>query len=135
MSQIFTGAKASITLGNIPILWAAGVQINQEMRYDETPELDTLTVAEYSESGFRVSATISVFKGNNQALADFGLDPADISDILTQPELILTVYNSDNDLPMYEMTGVKFKSGTGTVDSRGVWSGNWSFIGRTGRYL
>ncbi len=134
MSAIFTGVKASITLGNIPILWASGVQINQEMRYEETPQLDSLLVAEYAESGHRVSATISVFKGNNQALADFGLDPSDISDLLTQPELILTVYN-DKGLPAYEMTGVKMKSGSGTLDARGVWTGNWSFVGIRGSYL
>jgi hypothetical protein len=135
MATVFTGAKASITIDHQPILWATGVQVTQEMKLEEIPQLDDLEVAEYAENGFRVNFTVNVLKTNQQALFDFGLDGDDITDLLLQPELLVTIYDNISKNPVYEISGVKFRSGSGNVDARGIWTGAWSFTGRMGRYL
>jgi hypothetical protein len=135
MSTVFTGAKATITIDHQPILWATNVQVTQENKLEEIPQLDDLEVAEYAENGHRISVTIGVLKTNQQALADFGLDSDNVSDILLQPEMLVTIYDNTDNTPKYEISGVKFRAGTGSVDSRGFWIGSWSFTGRRGQYL
>lgn len=133
MANVFTGAKALIKLDNVVLAYVSGITINHENRLEEIPQLDDLQVAEYAENGHRCSFTISLFKTNNNSAATLGLDPLNIKDILTQPELLVEVIDEETDLPVYTMTGVKFQGGQGSVDARGVWLGSWNFVARRGR--
>jgi hypothetical protein len=135
MSKTLTGSKIEVRLGDTAVFWATGFQVQDEIRLEETPQLDSLEVAEYGETGHRVAFTVNKIKTNDQALSDFGLDPNRIEDVLLQPELIVLVYDNVRNAPIYEITGVKRRGGTGSVNGKGVWEGSWSFVGRRGREL
>ena len=135
MSQVLTGAKASVKLNGTKVAFASGVNITHENTLTDIDVLDQLEVAEHAETGHKVSFSVNLFKIDGNAASDFGLDPADINDILTQGELTFEVFNRINEKVEYTMTGVKFEGGTGTVDARGVWQGTWNFKGRRGRGL
>lgn len=133
MANAFTGAKAIIKMDNNILAWASSININHENRVEEIPQLDDLMVGEYAENGHRCSFSVGIFKVNGQTMADFGFDPVEIKSILTLPEIVVEVYNSAVGLPIYEMSGVKFIGGTGTLDARGLWVGNWNFVCKRGR--
>lgn len=152
-----TGARAIIKLNGDVVAMASGISITHENRLEEIPQLDSLEVAEYAENGHRVSFSISIFKllqdedgnnlyarnlkgGSDKSLiganaSNFYLDPLDIRDLLTQPELLVEVMDEISGTPVYTITGAKFEGGTGSVDARGVWTGTWNFKGRRGRGL
>lgn len=141
MASVVTGARAIVYLGEQRVLYASGVTITQEMRLEEIPQLDSLLVAEYAESGHRVSFTVNTFKevtinaSNTGGLADLFplIDNPDPKNTLLQPELIFLILDSVTGNPIYEVTGAKFESGSGTLNARGLWEGSWSFRGRRGR--
>jgi len=135
MSRVLTGSKASVKLNGVKVAFASGVNINQENTLTDIDVLDQLEVAELAETGHKVSFTVNLFKIDENAAANFGLDPANLDDLLTQPELTMEVYNRIADKVEYTMTGVKFEGGSGSVDARGVWQGTWNFKGRRGRGL
>lgn len=135
MSRVLTGSKASVKLQGVKVAFASGVNINQENTLTDIDVLDQLEVAEHAETGHKVSFSVNLFKIDENAAANFGLDPQNIDDLLTQPELTMEVYNRVADKVEYTMTGVKFEGGSGSVDARGVWQGTWNFKGRRGRGL
>jgi hypothetical protein len=135
MSTVFTGAKAIIRLDNFPLAAVSSITITHENRLEEIPQLDDLLVAEYAENGHRCSFVINSFKVNGNTAADLGLDPLNIKDLLLVPELIVEVLDGTNPNapPVYTMSGVKFRGGSGSLDARGVWLGSWNFVARRGR--
>lgn len=134
MAQVITGAKALVTLSGNLFAFAAGVSITHENRLEEIPQLDNLEVAEYAENGHRCAVALTSMKlldGSNSAFV-FGLDdPDDLKKILLQPELIIQIVD-DQDNVYYTAYGCKFEGGTGQVDARGIWQGNWNFKARRG---
>jgi hypothetical protein len=78
---------------------------------------------------------VNLFKVDENSAQLLGLSPQNIRDILTQPELTMEVYDSIGDKVQYEVSGVKFEGGSGSLDARGVWQGVWNFKGRIGRGL
>lgn len=133
MSQTLTGSKASVKLNGTKIAFASGVNITHENTLTDIDVLDQPEVAEHAETGHKCSFSVNLFKIDGNAAADFGLDPADINEILSQGELTMEIYNRIDGRVEYTMTGVKFEGGTGTLDARGVWQGTWNFRGRRGR--
>jgi hypothetical protein len=135
MSQVFSGSKASVKLNGVKIAFASGVNINDERTLTDIDVLDDLLVAEYAETGVKCSFTVNLFKVDANTAASFGLDPDNIDDILSQPELTMEIYDRINDKVQYTMSGVKFEGGSGSVDARGVWQGVWNFKSRRGKGL
>lgn len=135
MSQVFSGSKASLKLNGQKIAFVGSVNITQENTLTAIDVLDQLEVAELAETAHICSFTCNLFKIDANAASQFGLDPANIDDILTQPELTMEVYDRIGDKSQYIMSGVKWEGGSGSVDARGVWNGSWSFKGKRGRGL
>ncbi len=135
MSQVLSGSKASVKLNGVKVAFASGVNITQENTLTPIDVLDDLRVAEHAETAHVVSFSVNLFKIDGNAASEFGLDPADINELLTQGELTFEVFNRISGNVEYEMSGVKFEGGTGSVDARGVWQGTWNFRGRQGRGL
>lgn len=135
MSRVLTGSKASIKLNGVKIAFAGGININQENTLTDIEVLDQLEVGELAETGHKVSFSVQLFKIDENAASVLGLDPEDINDLLSQPEMTMEVYNRVEDKVEYTMSGVKFEGGSGSVDARGVWQGTWNFKGRRGRGL
>jgi hypothetical protein len=133
MSKVLTGSKGALKIDGTKIAFVGGVNVNEENTLTDIDVLDQLEVAEQAETGHKVSFSCTVFKVDGNSTADLGLSPANLSDILSQRELTMEIYNSVEDRVEYTMSGVKWEGGTGSMDARGVWQGNWNFKGRIGR--
>lgn len=155
MALVVTGARAVVKIGGDVFAFASGVSVTHENRLEEIPQLDDLQIAEYAENGHRCSVSISSIKlapdasvsgqeianNANQFLMD---DPIELKKILLQPEFIIEIVDTtpirDNqgritdysETAIYVAYGCKFEGGTGQLDARGVWNGNWNFKARRG---
>lgn len=135
MSKVLTGSKASIKVNGVKVAFAADVNINQDDQLTDIDVLDQLEVAELAETGHKVSLTINLFKVDENAAKNFGLDPDDINDVLSQPDLTIEVFNRIANKVEYVVSGAKFAGGSGSLNARGVWQGTWNFRGVRGRGL
>lgn len=128
-----TGAKASVKINGVKVAFCTGVDITHTPILERQNVLDELASKEISYVGFECSASVSAFKVDDNAALALELDPRNLDDLLSAGDLTFEVYNRIGDKVEYEMSGVKFAGGTGRVDARGVWVGNWNFEGRIGR--
>lgn len=132
MTKTLAGAKASLKLNGTKVAFVGGVNIDHQNQLTRIDVLDQLTSAELAETGHVASFSVTLFKIDENTANILGLDPRNIDDILTQPDLVMEIYNRIDDTVAYEMTGVKFAGGSGSLDARGVWSGSWNFEGIRG---
>lgn len=132
MARTKTGSRLSIKLNGTKVAFASDFTVNHENQLQDIDVLDQLEVAEHAEVGHKVNGTINLFKVDENAATLFGFDPRNIDALLSQAELTLEVYDRENDSVVYEITGVKFEGGSGSVNARGVWQGTWNYRGRIG---
>lgn len=132
MARTLTGAKAALKLNGVKVAFVSSVNITHENMLQDIEVLDNPLVEEHAELGHRVNFTVNFFKVVENAASEFGLDPRNVDDILSQPELTMEVFNRIDDRVEYEVTGVKFEGGSGSLDARGVWQGTWNFRGKRG---
>ena len=132
MAKTISGAKASLRLNGVKIAFAGGVNINEENGLQPIDVLDQLEVAELAEISHVVSFSCSIFKIDGNSVSQLGIRPDNIDDILTQPELTMEVYDRIGDRVLYTMSGVKWSGGSGSINARGVWEGEWNFQGVIG---
>jgi len=135
MSKVFTGAKGALKLNGVKVAFVGSVTINEENTLTAIDVMDQLEVAEHAETGHVVGFSCNLFKIDANAANALGLSPDNLSDVLSQGELSMELYNTVEDRNEYTMTGVKWEGGSGSVDARGVWQGSWNFKGRIGRGL
>ena len=135
MARVFTGSKASLKLNGLKVAFVGSVNITQENTLTDIDVLDQLETAEHAETGHKCSFTVNLFKIDENAATALGLETGNISDLLNQPELTMEIFDRDNSIVQYTMSGVKFEGGSGTVDARGIWNGTWNFRGRIGAGL
>lgn len=133
MSKVLTGSKAALKLNGVKIAFVGSVNIDEENTLTDIDVLDQLEVAELAETAHKVSFSCNLFKIDGNSVSQLGIQPDNIRDILTQPELTFEVYNSIDDRVEYTISGVKWAGGSGSMDARGVWNGSWNFRGRIGR--
>ena len=135
MSKVFTGSKGSLKINGVKIGFVGSVNVSEDNTLTDIDVLDQLEVAEHAETAHKVSFSCNLFKIDGNSIAQLGIQPTNIRDIMSQPELVMEIYNSVDDRVEYTITGVKFESGTGSLDARSVWQGTWNFKGRIGRGL
>jgi hypothetical protein len=133
MSKVLTGSKAALKLNGVKIGFVGSVQINEENTLTDIDVIDQLEVAELAETGHKISFTCNLFKIDGNSISQLGIQPDNIREIMTQPELTMELYNSIEDRVEYTISGVKWEGGSGSLDARGVWQGTWNFKGRIGR--
>lgn len=133
MSKVLTGSKAALKINGVKIGFIGSVSINEENTLTDIDVIDQLEVAELAETAHKVSFTCNLFKIDGNSISQLGIQPDNLRDILTQPELTMELYNSIDDRVEYTISGVKWEGGSGSLDARGVWQGTWNFKGRIGR--
>lgn len=133
MSKVLTGSKAALKINGVKVGYVGGVNIDEQNELTDIDVLDQLEVAEHAETAHKVSFSCNMFKIDGNSSTQLGISPSDIKAILTQPELTMELYNTVEDRVEYTISGVKWAGGSGSVDARGVWQGNWNFKGRIGR--
>lgn len=132
MTKVLTGSKAALKLNGTKIAFIGSVTINEQNTLTPVDVLDQLEVAEHAETAHIVSFTCNYFKIAENTVSALGIRPDELSDILTQPELTMDLYNTVEDRVEYSISGVKWEGGSGSLDARGVWQGSWNFQGRRG---
>jgi len=136
MSKVFSGARGSVKINSQKVAYVGNVTINHENTLTPVDVLDQLEVAEHAETAHIVSATVNLFKIDENAAAVIeNMDPKNIDDLLYQPELTFEIYDRVSKIVRYTMSGVKFSGGSGSLDARGIWNGTWNFVGRLGHGL
>jgi len=135
MARTKTGSRLAIKLNGTKIAFASDFTVNHQNTLQDIDVLDQLEVGELAEVAHKVNGTINLFKVDENAAQLFGFDPRNIDDLLSQAELVLEVYDRENDKVVYEITGVKFEGGSGSVNARGVWQGTWNYRGKIGHGL
>lgn len=135
MSKTLSGSKASLKLDGIKVAFVGSLNITQENTLTPVDIIDQLEVGEHAETGHVVSFTCNIFKVDENAAKALGLDPDNLDDILSASELTMEVYDRIADKVAYNMSGVKFGGGSGSLDARGIWTGTWNFVGRRGQGL
>lgn len=133
MSKVLTGSKAALKINGVKIGFIGSVQINEENTLSDIDVIDQLEVAELAETGHKISFTCNLFKIDGNSISQLGIQPDNLREIMTQPELTMELYNSIDDRVEYTVSGVKWEGGSGSLDARGVWQGTWNFKGRIGR--
>ena len=142
MAMVVTGANAKIKYMGGEMLYASSVSVEHEMRLEEIPQLDVLTVAEYAENGHRCTITVNFLKLVPDLVDDSGAatdntangmgldDPNELKAILLQPKGFIEVFCDDangKERLVYIGYGAKFAGGSGTVNARGIWEGVYTF--------
>ena len=135
MSQVFSSSKGSLKINGVKVAFVGSITITEDNTLSPIDVIDQLEVAEYAETGHVVSFSCNLFKIDGNSATALGIRPENIDDMLTQPELTMEIYNRIGDKVEYEMSGVKFSGGSGTLDARGVWQGTWNFQGIRGKGL
>lgn len=133
MSKVLSGSKAALLINGVKVAFVGSVNITEENTLTPIDVLDQLEVAELAETSHVVSFTCNLFKIDTNSVSALGLRADSIRDILTQPELNMQLFNNVDDRVEYEISGVKWEGGSGSVDARGVWQGTWNFKGRIGK--
>ena len=132
MARTKTGSRLAVKISGTKVAFASDFTVNHENQLQDIDVLDQLEVAEHAEVGHKVNGTINLFKVDENAAELFGFDPRNIDGLLAQAELTLEVFDREDGTVIYEITGVKFEGGSGSVNARGVWQGTWNFRGRIG---
>lgn len=133
MSKVLTGSKGAVKINGVKIAFVAGVNIDETNELTDIDVIDQLEVAEHAETSHKVGFSVTMFKIDGNATSQIGISPANIRDLMTQPELTMELYNTPEDRVEYTISGVKWGGGSGSMDARGVWQGTWNFKGRIGR--
>lgn len=136
MSQVLSGAKAELKINGTTVAFLSGVSVDIANTLTEINVIGKLEAEELAETGHTASATVNVYKVNGNAVRDvFGSDVGDLQAILRQGDATLEVYNNVDDRVEVSIDRIKWESGNGTLDARGVWTGSWNLKGITGKLL
>lgn len=136
MSEVLSGAKAELKINGTTVAFLSGVSVDIANTLTEINVIGQLEAAELAETGHTASATVNVYKVNGNAVRDiFGNDTGDLQAILSQGDATLEIYNNVDDRVEVVINRVKWESGNGTLDSRGVWTGSWNLKGIKGQLL
>lgn len=136
MSNAFSGAKGEVKINGTTVAFLSGVSVDISNTLTDINVIGQLEAAELAETGHTASATVNVYKVNGNAVRDvFGTDVGDLQAILRQGEATLEIYNNVDDKLEVVINRVKWESGNGSLDARGVWTGSWNLRGITGSML
>ena len=91
--------------------------------------VDQLTIDEHAEVGTSVSFTASMFRVAFKAAVTNGWQPK-LNVLLQQPELVAVIKDKISGVVLFQLSGLKMTSRSGSVDARGVFTETLTFVGR-----
>lgn len=136
MSNVLSGAKGEIKINGQTVIFCSGVSVDISNTLTDIEVIGQLESAELAETAHKASATINMYKVNGNAVRDIlGYDVGDLQTILRQGEFTFEVYNNVDDRVEVVIQRMKWESGNGSMDARGVWTGSWNLRGIVGKFL
>lgn len=165
MSQVFTGARGRVKIGENIVGYVGGVNVTVENTLTDVDVMGLLEVGDLAETGHKCNFSINMFKsitttsvkgpdttdanGNivpgvvvtttDQSTAKLlGIDSSTTSSVenmRNQGYFTVLIEDDQSDAIIFTLTDCKFEGGTGQVDARGLWQGTWNFRARRGHGL
>lgn len=122
------GHRCSISITSLKLAADAGVS---NSGHDFNLDFD-VNKHKYQKVGAAAGGLFTPTKDTPQNFKK--LDSGDINQILLQPEMIIEIVEDvgSSEATIYIGYGAKFEGGTGQLDARGIWQGNWNFKCRRG---
>jgi len=132
MSQVFSGCRAILKVGDKTMGWATGVSGTREDQQVPIEVLGQVDVAEYVTTGRRVSGNMSYVRLVDEDLVSQGLLPAggatDAATVVDFPTMTMQVEDAITQRVLFQLEGLKISSATWSVDPRGIVGTNCSFV-------
>lgn len=130
--QTKSGSGISFKVNGVKVAYASGINITEDDTVLDIDVLDQIYVAELPYVAHKVNFTVNIFKVDSNAAESLGLRPSNIDAILSQATLTCEVFDRITNEVLYQMQGVVWTGGTGTVEARNVWTGTWNFRAQIG---
>lgn len=148
MSQIFTGARGRVKIGENVVGFVSGVNVTVENTLTDADVMGQLEVGDLAETAHKCNFSINLFKSittTNTAdaagavtsttavstAALLGIDTssktAGVAPMRDQLYFDVQIEDDQTDEVIFIMERCKFEGGTGQVDARGLWQGTWNF--------
>ena len=125
-SKSLSGAKIFFKINGMIVAWAKGLQYGQNIETIDIEVIDNIEQMEFSENAIKNTFSCTMFRIFKQSVTNLGIMPK-IANILSQPDLIVTVHNKVTSELMMIFEGVKLISVSGSLDARSVWQENLQF--------
>lgn len=126
MTHAITGARAIFTINSTNIAIASNCTYEWKHEVHPIEVVDQVLIAEHAETGVRVEFSCDTFRVLGKSATSIGLQPKLIN-LLTQPELTVTLQDKITGTVLLALTGVKFTGRSGRVNARGVWTETLTF--------
>ena len=119
MSSTSTGARVIFYKNGTPILYANALNYTVAHAMQPVDILGQLEPKEYSETGYTVNFTCTMFRVSNQDAVTLGLRPI-LQDILTQTALTATLIDRVSGARLMMIEQVKCTNEDFTIDARAM---------------
>jgi hypothetical protein len=129
MSKVESGAKLELRINNIPVAYASNVSYSYQHNHEEVRSIDNPEVIEHAELHTSVSFTCSAFRVARKTAISYGWMPK-LQNFLQQPTLTAIIYSKVSRTKLLTITGLKCTGRSGSVNARGVWEEQLTFVGR-----
>ena len=127
-SKSSTGARVEFKMGNDAVLYANALNYTIAHAHQPVDVLGKLEPEEYSEVGYTVNFTCTMFRISNQGAEKQGLRPQ-LQNILRQEELSVTLMDKVSNVTLVHITGVKCTQEDFTVSARDIGQLTLNFVG------
>lgn len=126
MTAAITGARAVFSINSTNMAIASNCTYDWKHEVYPINEIDSLEIAEHAETGVTVEFSCDTFRVFGRSATSIGLQPS-LPNILTQPELVVTIQDKVTGGILLALTRVKFTGRSGRVNARGVWTETLTF--------
>lgn len=134
---IATGARIRLTLTGVTVALATRAGVNEEINFQPIEVLDNIEVIEHVPVGYTTGLNASQVRLIGETVTSLGFMPrkgqsaADfLRNILTQDDIVAQLEDSQTDIVVARIVGVKLASRNFTVDARGVVNEDVTFVSR-----
>ena len=146
---IFSGARAIFRVNGQKIAFASGVDVTEEVNYEDADVLDNLETEEHVPTAYKVSFTTQIFRtikgstgstnprdGNFGSMKEMGIFPKAASDqlnVLTRGVLTCTIFDKLAKKIICTLEECKCASNNFSVTARGIVGQNLSWKAKRAR--
>jgi hypothetical protein len=133
--DVATGARIKFTLKGVTVALAVRAGVSDEINFQPIEVLDDIKVKEHVPVGYTSGLNASQVRLIGETITSLGFFPrkgqtsADfLRNILTQEDMVAQLEDSQTDIVIARVLGVKLATRNFTVDARGVVNEDLTFV-------
>lgn len=126
MTHAIVGARAIFTINSTNVAIASNCTYEWKHEVHPIEVVDDVEIAEHAETGVRIEFACDTFRVLGKSATAIGIQPKLIN-LLTQPELTVSIQDKVTGALLLALTRVKFTGRSGRVNARGVWTETLTF--------